>query len=68
LHKVKDEIVRVSARKNEWDEVNEWICDTCRFDKKESADWTIDGPRHIKRDSVQSQGHYELPNPKSISK
>jgi len=35
-----------------------WICNTCRFDKKEAKDWVIDGPSNINRHSVISQGHY----------
>lgn len=67
IHKVGDEIVRVSARKNEFAEVTEWICNTCRFDKKENSDWTIEGPAHIDRHSVQSQGHYELSTKESVA-
>lgn len=55
-----DEVLRVTARKDEWGEVEEFICNTCRFDKKSLADWTIEGPRHIDRHSVISQNHYEL--------
>ncbi|MBC7904406.1 MAG: (2Fe-2S)-binding protein [Gemmatimonadaceae bacterium] len=60
-----DEVFRVTARKDEWGEVKEWICNECRFDKKEVADWTIEGPSHVNRHSVISQGHYEkgvIPN------
>jgi NADH-quinone oxidoreductase subunit G len=60
-----DEVFRVTARKDEWGEVKEasngktgWICNTCRFDKKETKDWVIDGPSNINRHSVISQGHY----------
>lgn len=63
LHKTADEIVRVSARKNEWDEVEEWICNTCRFDKKSNSDWKIDGVRNNKRKSVQSLNKYPLSMP-----
>lgn len=59
IHKQGEEIVRVSARKNQWDEVEEWICNTCRFDKKDNNDWTIEGPRKIDKASVQSLNHYE---------
>ena len=41
----------------------EWLCNECRFEKKDLAQWTIEGPRHINRHSVVSQGHYEKPNP-----
>ena len=60
-----DEVYRVTARKDEWGEVEDvdgkpgWICNTCRFDKKDTSDWIIEGPRHINRHSVISQGHYE---------
>lgn len=59
IHKQGEEIIRVSARKNQFDEVLDWICNSCRFEKKNNADWTIDGPRKIDRKSVQSLNHYE---------
>lgn len=54
-----DEVYRVTARKNEWAEVEDWICNECRFERKSAKDWTIEGPSKIKRSSVISQGHYE---------
>ena len=54
-------VLRVTARKDEYAEVEEFICNTCRFDKKEMSDWTIEGPRNIDRGSVISANHYELP-------
>ncbi|RAU82122.1 2Fe-2S iron-sulfur cluster-binding protein [Pontibacter arcticus] len=54
-------VLRVTARKDQYNEVEEFICNTCRFDKKEVSDWTIEGPRHIERSSVISANHYELP-------
>ncbi|HEY4651306.1 MAG TPA: 2Fe-2S iron-sulfur cluster-binding protein [Pontibacter sp.] len=56
-----EEVLRVTARKDQYSEVEEFICNTCRFDKKETKDWTIEGPRHIERNSVISANHYELP-------
>lgn len=53
-----DEVFRVTARKDEWGEVEDWICNTCRFEKKKTSDWVIEGPRMIDRHSVISQGHY----------
>ena len=32
-----------------------FICINCRFDKKNASDWTIEGPRHIAKDSVIGQ-------------
>ncbi|MGZ5248298.1 MAG: 2Fe-2S iron-sulfur cluster-binding protein [Flavitalea sp.] len=53
-----EEVYRVTARKDEWGEVHEWICNECRFEKKNSSDWIIEGPTRINRQSVISQGHY----------
>ena len=53
-----EEVFRVTARKDEWGEVEEWICNECRFEKKKTSDWVIEGPRNIDRHSVISQGHY----------
>jgi NADH-quinone oxidoreductase subunit G len=53
-----DEVIRVTARKNEWGEVKEFICNTCRFERKKTADWTIEGPTLIARNSVISANKY----------
>jgi NADH-quinone oxidoreductase subunit G len=60
-----DEVFRVTARKDEWGEVEDapdgkpgWICNTCRFDKKKTSDWAVEGPRKINRHSVISANHY----------
>lgn len=54
-----DKILRVTGRKDTYGELDEFICNDCRFEHKENADWTIEGPRKIKRHSVISQNHYE---------
>jgi len=54
-----EEVLRVTGRKDQWGEVDEFICNECRFDKKKTSDWVIEGPRHIDRHSVISQNHYE---------
>ena len=53
-----DEVLRTTARKDQWGEVSEWICNTCRFEKKKTSDWVIEGPTKVNRHSVISQGHY----------
>ncbi|QQR98358.1 MAG: (2Fe-2S)-binding protein [Sphingobacteriales bacterium] len=53
------DILRVTARKDRWGEVEEFICNECRFDKKSVSDWTIEGPSKISHQSVISQGNYE---------
>ncbi|MGZ3930232.1 MAG: 2Fe-2S iron-sulfur cluster-binding protein [Bacteroidia bacterium] len=54
-----EEVLRVTARKDQWDEVEEFICNSCRYDHKKTSDWVIEGPSHIHRTSVISQNHYE---------
>jgi len=54
-----DDVLRVSARKDQYGEVKEFICNECRFDHKNMSDWTVEGPRHIERNSVIGQNHYE---------
>ncbi len=53
-----EEVIRVTARKNEWNEVKEFICNTCRFETKKTSDWTIEGPTNIARSSVISANKY----------
>ncbi len=53
-----DEVYRVTARKDQWGEVHDWICNECRFEKKMTSDWVIEGPTKVNRHSVISQGHY----------
>ena len=52
------EVFRVTARKDQWGEVEDWICNECRFEKKQTSDWEIEGPTKVSRHSVISQGHY----------
>jgi NADH-quinone oxidoreductase subunit G len=54
-----EEVLRVTGRKDQWGEVEEFICNTCRFHTKDRSAWTIEGPRKIDRHSVISQGHYD---------
>jgi NADH-quinone oxidoreductase subunit G len=54
-----DEIYRITGRKDQYGELEEFICNECRFDKKNRSDWVIEGPRKIRRQSVISAGHYE---------
>jgi len=57
-----EEVLRVSARKDHNGEVQEYICNECRFDHKKMSDWVIEGPRQIEHHSVISQNHYERSN------
>ncbi len=55
-----EEVLRVTARKDQYGEVEEFICNTCRFDKKKTSDWVIDGARHVSNKSVISSNHYDF--------
>jgi len=55
-----EEILRVTARMDKNNEVEEFICNECRFEKKNPADWVIEKPTHIDRHSVIAQNHYEV--------
>ena len=56
-----DEIYRVSAPKDEYSEVEDFICNECRFEKKETKDWIIDGPHKFLRQSVLNINNYVKP-------
>ncbi len=58
-----NEVFRVTARKDKYNEVIDWICNECRFEKKQTSDWVIDGPSNISKQSVISQNHYTLKEP-----
>ena len=52
------------------DDKTAWICNDCRFEKKDPSKWNILGPRKIDRHSVISQGKYATKNdqnPKLLS-
>ena len=53
-----NEIQRVTARKDEYHEVEEFICNECRFDHKDVKDWVIEGPRKFEKFSVINQNNY----------
>ncbi len=53
-----DEIIRVTARKNQWGEALEFICNDCRFDKKQTSQWNIEGPSPIQHQSVIAANKY----------
>jgi NADH-quinone oxidoreductase subunit G len=69
-----NEIYRVTARKDKYGEVEDiedktaWICNECRFDKKDPGAWNITGPRKIDRHSVISQGQYSTKIDKGLNK
>ena len=63
-----EEVLRVTARKDEYNEVKEFICDTCRFDKNKTADWVLEEPTPISKQSVINSNHYDVFNPPPVIK
>ena len=55
-----DDVIRVTGRKDKYGEVQDFICNTCRFDKKKTSDWTIEKPTDVDNRSVVSANHYEM--------
>jgi NADH-quinone oxidoreductase subunit G len=68
LYTKGEEVLRVSARKDKYGEVKEFICNECRFEHKNMADWIIEGPQHVDQNSVISQNHYEKINLLNLKK
>ncbi len=54
-----EEVLRVTGRKDEFGEVHEFICNTCRFDTKHTADWVLETPSQVDKESVIGANHYE---------
>lgn len=61
-----EEVLRVSARQNEFGEVTEFICNDCRFEHKQKSDWVIEQTAVIKSSSVISQNLYPLSQKKAL--
>jgi len=57
-----EEVLRVTGRKDEYNEVEDFICDTCRFDKKQTSDWVLEEPTKLDERSVITANHYEAFN------
>lgn len=63
-----EDVLRVTGRKDEFGEVADFICNECRFDRKKTADWTLEHPTHISDTSVISSNHYETFRPLPVIK
>lgn len=59
-----DTVQRVTARKDEWHEVEDFICNECRFEHKNVEDWIIEGPRKFEKPSVINVNNYIKPTKK----
>lgn len=61
-----EDVLRVTARKDKWGEVEDFICNTCRFETKKTSDWVIEGPANIDRHSVISLNKYKVLSDKPV--
>jgi NADH-quinone oxidoreductase subunit G len=55
-----EEVLRVTARKDKYGEVEEFICNACRFETKKTSDWVIEEPMHVAHTSVINSNHYDF--------
>lgn len=62
------DVIRVTGRKDEFDEVDEFICNECRFEKKHTDDWQLEEPTKVSDQSVIASNHYEAFVPPSVIK
>lgn len=63
-----EEVLRVTGRKDEFGEVEEFICNTCRFETKKTSDWVLGEPTKFDNDSVITVNQYDRFNPPVIIK
>ena len=56
-----DKVQRVTGRKDVYHEVDEFICNDCRFHHKNAEDWVIEGPRKFEKPSVLNINNYIRP-------
>lgn len=61
-----EQIYRVTGRKDQYGEIEDFICNTCRYYKKSASDWTITGPRAFEKFSVINQNTYLKPLKKVV--
>lgn len=61
-----EDVLRVTGRKDEFGEVEDFICNTCRFDTKKTSDWTLDEPTDVDHESVIGANHYTAFNPPAV--
>jgi len=63
-----EEVLRVTGRKDEYNEVEDFICNTCRFDTKQTSDWVLEEPTPVEKESVITANHYAEFNPPPVIK
>ncbi|TJZ59792.1 2Fe-2S iron-sulfur cluster binding domain-containing protein [Sphingobacterium olei] len=62
------DVLRVTGRKDEFGEVEDFICNTCRFDTKQTSDWILEEPTQVDKESVINSNHYYNFSPPPVIK
>ncbi|MBE8722896.1 2Fe-2S iron-sulfur cluster-binding protein [Sphingobacterium pedocola] len=62
------DVLRVTGRKDEFGEVEDFICNTCRFETKQTSDWIVEEPTQVDKESVINSNHYYNFNPPAVIK
>ncbi|GGH30990.1 2Fe-2S iron-sulfur cluster binding domain-containing protein [Sphingobacterium alkalisoli] len=60
------DVLRVTGRKDEFGEVEDFICNTCRFDTKQTNQWILEEPTKVDKESVINSNHYYNFNPPAV--
>ncbi|MEO6189828.1 MAG: Fe-S-binding domain-containing protein, partial [Saprospiraceae bacterium] len=53
-----NDVIRVTARKDKFGEVEKFICNDCRFEHRNLNDWKVGEPREMDHDSVITANKY----------
>ena len=61
-----DEIYRITARKTPYGEIEEFICNECRYERKKISDWELEEVREFEDYSVRNQNKYFQPLKKVV--
>lgn len=56
-----DKVQRVTVRKDQYNEAEDFICNECRFEHKKAEDWVIEGARKFEKFSVLNVNNYTRP-------
>lgn len=63
-----EEVLRVTGRKDKYGEVEDFICNECRFERKKTSDWVLEHPTDVPETSVIASNHYETFKPLPVIK
>ncbi len=62
-----EEVLRVTARKDKFSEVEDFICNECRFHHKQKQDWVIEGAHRFEKESVLNINRSAFANTQKVN-